>query len=198
VTNANLPLTSQGTGDITIVTGGNDVTMGSADGSIDIAITTRQAATGGMIKIGTAAALNGTTNSFLMAGSTSNTSFDDATFCIADQIDAAGSLTGLLACMYGTAVWRFIPFGALALSTPTDATTNPLNAGTACRMSSAGGVSAWTPAEGLAIDGEVICCTNTGANTITMTAAAGVYEAPAGGAVVAQCFEYVTDRWVQE
>lgn len=79
----------------------------------------------------------------------------------------------------------------------TDTTTQPLSAG--CRMSAASAGSTWVPSETGAIDGQFVCCTNTGTNTITMTDSAGVYEG--SGSIVGQwdsvCFEYVTDRWVE-
>jgi hypothetical protein len=89
--------------------------------------------------------------------------------------------------------------GAARVIGATDTTTQPLSG--ACRMSAAA-VSVWTPSETGAIDGQYVCCTNTGTNTITMTESSGVYEGPATASVVGQfdtvCFEYVTDRWVQK
>lgn len=196
--NADLPIESQGTGDVKFVLGGSDAIFAASDGATDLRIVTRASGTGGSLRLGTNAIVNGTTGNYILVGATGNQGAGDAVLCIADQLDDDGTVTGLLGCMYGTAVWRHVPQSALTITSPTDTTTNPLNAGTACRMS-ASGAAAWTPAEGLAIDGEIICCTNTAASVITMTALAGVYEGP--GSPVSQnqqvCMEYVSDRWVE-
>jgi len=104
--------------------------------------------------------------------------------------------------MYGQRTARFFAGTALVVASPTDTTSTPLtSAGTACRMSSVG-ASSWTPSETGAADGMFYCCTNTGADTITMQQSAGVYQGPSSGSSSVKqwgtvCFEYVTDRWVE-
>ena len=90
---------------------------------------------------------------------------------------------------------------AIAVSGTPD-TQSATAAGTACRMSAASGSQSWRPTETGATDGEDHCCVNTGANAITMSSSAGIYENPTtGDSSVGQwdvvCFMYVTDRWVQ-
>lgn len=125
-----------------------------------------------------------------------------AVLTIADGVGSDFSLTAL-ARMYGEKTFAFVPGDALTITDPTDTSSTPLGAatagaGTACRMSAAG-AAAWTPGETGAVDGMFWCCTNTGANAITMTDTDGQYEGP--GSVVGQwdtvCMEYVTDRFVE-
>lgn len=93
------------------------------------------------------------------------------------------------------------PGTALAISGAPDVTRTPTTTSSACRFAAASAGQSWTPAETNAVDGMEFCCTNTGANAVTMTESAGVFEGTAAAAVVGTndtiCMEYVTDRWVQ-
>ena len=134
-----------------------------------------------------------------MGGKTDYTSTQPS-MVFGDALDSSGAISLIL---YGERTAAFFPGDALTISNPTDTSSTPLGsgttgAGTACRMSAAG-AAAWTPSETGAVDGMFWCCTNTGANAITMTDSDGVYEGP--GSVVGQydqvCFEYVTDRFIE-
>jgi hypothetical protein len=85
---------------------------------------------------------------------------------------------------------------AATIANPTDTTTAPAHA---YINMSAGGAAAWTPSETGAESGSYFRATNSGANVITMTNSAGVYEK--GPCAVGQYgsvdFMYFVDRFVQ-
>lgn len=145
---------------------------------------------GGAVKVDAASATVGSTGS-IGDGSTA--------FAVAEGINTSTGGATVLMRVYGGAVLATTAQAALAITSPTDTTRAPTAAGTACRIAAADGVSAWTPAETNGVNGMFICCTNTGANNITMTDSDGVYEGP--GSVLGQydnvCMEYVTDRWIE-
>lgn len=109
--------------------------------------------------------------------------------------DSGGDLFNV----YGEGMLSTPSTTALAISGTPDVTRAPASGSTGCRISAASGGQSWTPAETSAADGMGACCVNTGANSITITASAGVFEG--GGGAVAQwktiCMDYVSDRWVQ-
>jgi hypothetical protein len=180
----------------------NSFEVKDSNGNVDITISTSTSSQPASISGpgGTGQAKIGFNDNTVQVGTNTTT--------VTTAVFSAGTLPGSTAMAEGFQVYagkagRWVPGTALVTATPTDTTSTPLGsgstgAGTACRMSSTG-VSAWTPSETGAVDGEFFCCTNTGANVITMTASAGVYE---GTAAVGQwdvvCMEYVTDRWVQQ
>ncbi len=85
---------------------------------------------------------------------------------------------------------------AATISNPTDSATVPTHG---YINMSAGGAAAWTPSETGAESGSIFHATNSGANVITMTNSAGVYEK--GPCAVGQygtvVFGYFVDRFVQ-
>lgn len=133
------------------------------------------------------------------AGSTASVGDGSTVFAVAEGINTGTGGATIWMRVFGGGTLAHIPGAALAITSPTDTTRVPTTTGTACRMAAAGGAAAWTPAETNAVDGMIACCTNTGANAITMTDSDGVYEGP--GSVVGQydtvCMEYVTDRWIE-
>lgn len=93
------------------------------------------------------------------------------------------------------------PPTAVTITSPTDVASLGFQACSFCKMSSSG-VAAWTPQETSAVAGMNVCFQNTGANVITMTAAANVYVGP--GSAVGQndivCMVYTdspTTEWIQ-
>lgn len=194
--NEDLSLTAGGTGVINLfggsTTNGLKVSTVEANGNALIHIYTTNV---GRILLsgGAEGAVAGT--GYTDAGAT------DLQFNASRGISSSGHTS--LFSVYGRGTVRHVPNNALTISNPTDTSSTPLGsgttgAGTACRMSAAG-AAAWTPSETGAVDGMIWCCTNTGANVITMTDSAGVYEgaASAVGQWDQVCFEYVTDRFVQ-
>lgn len=194
-TNEALTLAPAGTGDVILDPGGDDIELFGV-GAINVTssrITMYGVSGGGTMTLGVSG------EGVSMGGKTDYTATQKA-LQFGDALDSSGFVSLAL---YGERTAAFVPGDALTISSPTDTSSTPLGsgttgAGTGCRMSAAG-AAAWTPSETGAADGMFWCCTNTGANAITMTDSDGVYEGP--GSVVGQydqvCFEYVTDRFIE-
>lgn len=196
--NEDLSLTSGGTGVINLfggsTTNGLKVSTVEANGNALIHLYTTNV---GRIL------LSGQSDGAIVGTGYSSAGATDPQFTASRGITSSSHAS--LLSVYGRGTVRHVPNNALTISNPTDTSSTPLGsgttgAGTACRMSAAG-AAAWTPSETGAVDGMYWCCTNTGANGITMTESAGVYEGPATASAVGQwdtvCFEYVTDRFVE-
>lgn len=192
-TNEHLLIAPAGTGDLYLDPGGDDIAILDLGGLSNISgrINLFMQSSGAITTWGVAG--EGVT-----LGGQSNHTITQPDFTVVDNGGTEGHFT-----VYGEGTVRVWPRDAMTISSPTDTASTPLGAsntgaGTACRMSSSG-AAAWTPSESGAVDGMFWCCTNTGANSITMTDSDGVYEGP--GSVVGQydqvCFEYVTDRFIE-
>lgn len=190
---------SSGAADAEIVLGQDVLDLVSSGGSERMRIWIQNASShiGGMFLIDGTSAM-GFTSTGPSIGTRLAVTETDRVAGFAKGHGSDGSRTDLFT-VYGEAALRVVPGTALAISGTPDSTRTPVSTGTACRFAAASGSQTWRPSETGAVDGMFFCCTNTGANSVTMSESAGVYEGTA--AVVGQwdqiCMEYVTDRWVQ-
>lgn len=195
--NQDLTVVGAGTGSVVIQSGDNATDFVDSAGNVDATAETSAASARFRMSNNNNAIGWGATGGYI--GVTNNAAATAIIGQIGESCTVASGCTNFVQ-VYGQGQVVNLPGTALVTGSPTDTTTQPNGAGSACRMSSTG-ASAYTPSETNAVDGAFFCCTNTGANVITMTESAGVYEGPATASAVGQfdtvCFEYVTDRWVE-
>jgi hypothetical protein len=179
---------SDGSVDINTATGVNDGALLTDNTNHQVCLA-NTATSGGRVCVETQASA---------IGAVTNRGYGENVLSAADSYVSQGSRT-ILWGILGTGIERHANQAALTITSPTDTSTQPGTGGTGCLMSSSG-AAAWTPSETSAIDGMYVCCVNTGANAITMTTSAGVYQG--SGAVVGQydtvCMRYISDRWVEQ
>jgi hypothetical protein len=198
--NEDLSLAPGGTGKVIDKLGGNVAQFNDSAGNPEGEILTGATDANFLIRYATGGAairMTGAGGNGASVGSTEDKAANEKAGCFGDGLSATGGVTNLV-CAYGTGMLGPIPGTALAIVGTPDVTRAP-TAGSACHFSAASAGQSWTPAETNAVDGMGFCCTNTGANSVTITASAGVWEG-AGGAVAQWktiCGDYVTDRWVQ-